>query len=214
MPAGDDSRPDDPDSSRSNQSPDGGAGEPSAAPDTNAGAHRAVPDRFGNEPIGVPGIPTLDHEAFSHLDPRYRVVRLVSVGMSGVVPVVATIVGSLALPLPPALERVAIAAAALWFLAGLAVAWFEFPYRGWLLREHDVSFRRGIIGRSITTVPFSRVQHVAVSRSGVSRAFGLASVDLFTAGSGIADLSIPGLELGQAERLREHVLAVIRVGPG
>ena len=169
---------------------------------------------FVNEPIVVPGIPTLDGAAFSKLDPRYRTLRLLTAAIGGVVPVVAALVVSIAMSLPGVLEAAAVGVAVVILALRVVFAWFEYPYRGWLLRNHDVSFRQGIIGRSITTVPFSRVQHVAVSRSGISRAFGLASVDLFTAGSGVADLSIPGLDLSEAERLREHVLMVIRGGVG
>ena len=42
------------------------------------------------------------------------------------------------------------------------------PRKG-LVREQDVSFRNGVIGRTVATAPFARVQHVAIHRGPLDR---------------------------------------------
>lgn len=162
---------------------------------------------FSNEVLDVAALPALDHDAFLPLHPSYRIFRVVSAALGWVVPLVGLGVGSFFVAAPDELELAVLALVGVLLVAAVLFAWFEFPFRGWLMREHDASFRHGIVSRRTTTVPFTRVQHVAVTRGGIERALGLATLDLYTAGSGVADLRIPGLTADEAERLREHVLA-------
>jgi len=75
------------------------------------------------------------------------------------------------------------------------------PYRG---REHAISYRGGVIGRRIETMPFVRVQHARVVRGPIDRAFGLAKLQVSTAGP---DLTIPGLLAADADRMKELIVA-------
>jgi uncharacterized protein len=91
------------------------------------------------------------------------------------------------------------------------VAWIqrlEISRLGYLVRERDFSFRRGVISRSVTTVPFARIQHVSIDRGPLARAFGLATLQMRTAGS--VGLTVPGMEHGVAKRLK--ALVVDRAG--
>ena len=45
---------------------------------------------------------------------------------------------------------------------------------GWQVREHDISYRHGVLVRSVQTLPFVRIQHTRITRSLVQRRFGLA----------------------------------------
>ena len=47
--------------------------------------------------------------------------------------------------------------------------------------------------RRVTTVPFNRVQHAAVNTGPLDRYFGLARLEVYTAGGQTADLSLEGL---------------------
>ncbi len=73
---------------------------------------------------------------------------------------------------------------------------------GYLDREHDLSFRSGVISRSVATAPFARVQHVSIGRGPLERRFGLSTLQLRTAGGHIA---VPGLPHAIVERLKELV---------
>ncbi len=91
---------------------------------------------------------------------------------------------------------------------GLSVwhAFKSFKHKGYALRNSEILYRHGIWWRSATIIPLSRAQHVETERGPLERQLGLAKLKVFTAGSGAGDLEIPGLELGEAERLRAFVV--------
>ncbi len=78
--------------------------------------------------------------------------------------------------------------------------------RGYVLRDKDMLFRKGVIWRSLTAVPFNRIQHVETSNSPLDRRYGLATLQLFTAGGSGGDLKIDGLSKDVAEQLRVYIL--------
>lgn len=77
---------------------------------------------------------------------------------------------------------------------------------GYALRAQDVHYRKGIVWRSETSLPFNRIQHVEVERGPLERLFGLSTLKFFAAGGGSADLSVPGLREADATRLRAFIL--------
>lgn len=103
-------------------------------------------------------------------------------------------------------------AAAILALAGAACATLLPParVRAWSFEvgENEVRIRRGVLWRTESVVLHSRIQHVDTRRGPLERAFGLASVVLFTAGSVGASISIPGLLPSEAESLRDHLAAL------
>ncbi len=81
----------------------------------------------------------------------------------------------------------------------------SFAKKGFALREHDVIFKSGVISETTTIVTNNRVQHVALHQGMLSRIFGLASIELFTAGGSSSDLKINGLLLEDAKKIKESV---------
>ena len=63
-----------------------------------------------------------------------------------------------------------------------------------------------MIWRSVTAVPFNRIQHVETSNTPLDRKFGLATLQLFTAGGSSGDLKIDGLGDDIASQLRVFIL--------
>lgn len=80
-----------------------------------------------------------------------------------------------------------------------------FPKKGYLVREQDISCQKGLITYKLTTVPFNRIQHVEVNQGLVEKLFGLSSVKVYTAGGNYSDLSIPGLPVKNAQRLKSFL---------
>lgn len=78
---------------------------------------------------------------------------------------------------------------------------------GYLLRDDDLLFRRGILFQRFVAVPYGRMQLVDISRGPVTRAFGLAELKFVTAAASSGVL-IPGLPIAEAESLRDHLVAV------
>lgn len=81
----------------------------------------------------------------------------------------------------------------------------SFSKKGFALREHDVIFKSGVISETTIIVTNNRVQHVALHQGMLSRIFGLASIELFTAGGSSSDLKINGLLLEDAKKIKESV---------
>ena len=81
----------------------------------------------------------------------------------------------------------------------------SFAKKGFALREYDVIFKSGVISETTTIVTNNRVQHVALHQGMLSRYFGLASIELFTAGGNTSDLKISGLLLEDAKKIKESV---------
>lgn len=81
----------------------------------------------------------------------------------------------------------------------------SFAKKGFALREHDVIFKSGVISETTIIVTNNRVQHVALHQGMLSRIFGLASIELFTAGGSASDLKINGLLLDDAKKIKESV---------
>jgi len=106
------------------------------------------------------------------------------------------------------LPRIAALTGALIVIAAIMMAWpfIALPRMGYVIRDKDIVYRSGVLWRSVTAVPFNRIQHVETSSSPLDRRFGLATLKLFTAGGAGGDLKIDGLAAGQAEQMRALVL--------
>lgn len=90
-----------------------------------------------------------------------------------------------------------------WF--GILYLRISFTKKGFALREHDVIFKSGVVSETTIIVTNNRVQHVALHQGLLSRYFGLASIELFTAGGSSSDLKINGLLLEDAKKIKESV---------
>jgi uncharacterized protein len=99
-------------------------------------------------------------------------------------------------------------------LAALLRIWlfFWYPrraYQGWGYRIQGkvIETRHGIWFCTIQLLPLSRLQHVDLRSGPIERSFGLASLMLHTAGTHQALIVIPGLDIAEAARLRDQLVA-------
>jgi membrane protein YdbS with pleckstrin-like domain len=107
----------------------------------------------------------------------------------------------------------------LWWLAGivsavaivavvnLALAPRRVRSIGYLLREDDLLFRRGIMWQRFVAVPYGRMQLVDINRGPIARALGLSELKFVTAAAA-AGVTIPGLPEVEAEELRDSLVAL------
>lgn len=72
---------------------------------------------------------------------------------------------------------------------------------GYLDGEQELVIARGIMFRTVSTVPYGRVQSVTIGEGPIERRYGLATLELTTGASDEAP-SLPGLPRDEAERLR------------
>ncbi|HEV2817319.1 MAG TPA: PH domain-containing protein [Allosphingosinicella sp.] len=81
---------------------------------------------------------------------------------------------------------------------------------GYAEGEDELAIRSGILVQRRTIVPFGRVQHIDVAQGPIQRPWGIATLTLHTAGTRGAEVSLPGLEVGLAEEMRDRIRGKIR----
>ncbi|PRZ20660.1 PH domain-containing protein [Flavobacterium granuli] len=86
----------------------------------------------------------------------------------------------------------------------------SFKKKGFAFREHDVLFRSGMMATNTIIIPYNRIQHVALHEGFVSRYFGLAKIEIFTAGGSSSDLEVPGIAIEQAEKIKQLLMGKIQ----
>lgn len=84
-------------------------------------------------------------------------------------------------------------------------AYIGFSKRKYLIRQQDISYKKGVLISSTTTVPFNRIQHIEISEGYFSRQFKLASLNIYTAGANGKDLVIRGLSKEKALEIKEII---------
>lgn len=119
---------------------------------------------------------------------------LVSVGAL-LVPVLVTRIGWLWV-LPAVVGAV--------FIVTLALTPRRVRAIGFVLREDDLVFRRGILFQRTVAVPYGRMQLVDINRGPFDRAFGLSELKFVTAAAATG-VTIPGLPAEEAEELRDRL---------
>ncbi|MDE5705695.1 PH domain-containing protein [Muribaculum sp.] len=91
------------------------------------------------------------------------------------------------------------------FIINIAILRKAYQAKGFALREHDITYRSGVIFPKITTVPFSRIQQVSICQNPVSKFFGLYSIDIDNGAQGMSSLAVQGLTKDKAEGIKNVI---------
>ena len=162
------------------------------------------------QPESAPSDSTAD--TMSQLDPRQRLLLRLETAFSG----------TLAIALVLVLDRMLLGqsfitagpvAAALAIMLVIAIIFVpDRHYRSWSYRlfADELHIKHGVWTRFYTIIPVRRIQHIDVAQNPAARWFGLASLVVHTAGTRSSSIAIPGLALGEAERLRDQIRRSIR----
>lgn len=162
---------------------------------------------FSNEPVDVAGIPQLRDEHFVGVHPNFLRVSLIGSAIFATVAVVVSIVVSIVIPSYKWIPFVVMAGLLVITALSAFLKVLEVRNIAYQVREHDLSYRSGVLIKTVQTVPFVRVQHAQMAQGPVQRKFGLATLTINSAGP---DLAIGGLGFDDATRLR--ALVVERAG--
>lgn len=144
--------------------------------------------------------------AWQRLSPKYGKLRQIGSLFLLVVfaiPVVILLLVGVALWIPILVGAVGVA------LTVWRVIWARREARSWGYAEldDDLWITHGLWFRSLTAVPYGRMQVVEVASGPIERSLGLATITLVTA-SAQTDATIPGLPREEAARLRDHLSAL------
>jgi membrane protein YdbS with pleckstrin-like domain len=103
--------------------------------------------------------------------------------------------------------QIAFPVAALLFLFSAILAFRRVRTIGFILREDDLVFRRGLFFERVVAVPYGRLQLVDIHRGPLLRLFGLSNLKFVTAAA-TTDVALPGLPRQEAEEVRDHLIRV------
>ena len=162
---------------------------------------------FENPEIPLDDLPSMGNLQWQKLDAHYvRRLQIEALIVTAVIAMGVLVVQWLPLPVD---RRVFLGSWLLVISSGLfSIAWppFSVPRKGYAIRDKDVVYRSGVFWRTVTAVPFNRVQHVETTSTPLDRHFRQAALQLFTAGSSGGDLKIEGMPADVAESLRLYIL--------
>jgi membrane protein YdbS with pleckstrin-like domain len=85
-----------------------------------------------------------------------------------------------------------------------------FLKKGFAFRQHDVLYTYGVIATKTIIIPYNRIQHVSLHEGLLSRYFGLAKIEIFTAGGSSSDIEIPGIVKNEAESIKQLLMGKIQ----
>lgn len=83
-------------------------------------------------------------------------------------------------------------------------------FRGYALRQQDITYRKGIIFPKTTTIPYSRIQQVSVSQNPVSKFFHLYEIVVENGAQSLQSLAIPGLSEEKAIQIKDVITENLR----
>jgi membrane protein YdbS with pleckstrin-like domain len=166
---------------------------------------------FSNQEINLSSLPQFETVVLNRIESKYYKVILINIGI--ILLLLALGLGTL-LTLNAELfpDTIWVIIGVVYVLVTLTSFIFfklSFERRGFAFREHDAIYKSGVIAQTTTIVPYKRVQHVALHQGLFSRYFGLASLELFTAGGSTTDLEIKGLKLEEAQQYKHWIIKKI-----
>ena len=99
----------------------------------------------------------------------------------------------------------------IWAVAifGLLITWFIYArdkVKSYALRDLDLHYTSGLFFRNVKSQPISRIQHIEIKRGPIERKYGLATLQVFSAGGETHTFEIPGLPLEKSQQLRQFIL--------
>ncbi len=156
-----------------------------------------------NLEVPIDQLPKVEEIEYQRHPLRYKRYRYISSAIWLVPLLVAGIVLSIVF-VEPLLYAATFGSLVLYAMSILSIE-KGYPKRSYALREKDLTYRKGWIFHSVTTVPFNRIQHTEVSQGPLERKFQLCTLHLYTAGGSTSDLSVPGLEQEEAAQMRDFV---------
>ncbi len=94
----------------------------------------------------------------------------------------------------------------LYGIIALILRYMGFNRKAYAVRNRDIIYRTGLLWKTETVVPFSRIQHCEIKQGPVDSLLDLSRLKVYTAGSSGSDLVIPGLLPEEAARIRKFII--------
>lgn len=164
--------------------------------------------QFTNTQIHTDEIPDSRDINFEFLDIQFRKSQLISVVLFYIGAMIMMVVSLLLfkeLEIQPSWIILVVIIWLVLFSISIIYVIKSYNYEGYALREKDIMYKSGIFFKSVTIIPFNRVQHCEIQQGPIERYFNLGSLLLYTAGGSSSDLIIKGLIYSKAQVLKEFI---------
>lgn len=160
-------------------------------------------EAWTNPDVLIQDLPEVETRKFPRHPVRYRTYRNFSATLVWSVPVLVYI-GFVIFDFGPwaYIAGGALAVLLLLNFFGINIGFYR---RSYALSEKDLTYKKGWIFYSTTTIPFNRIQHTEVSQGPLERRYDLSTLKVYTAGGSTSDMAIPGLEEEEAKQLRDFI---------
>ncbi len=162
---------------------------------------------FTNEVVIPHDLPQIENIAFHPLERNYLLAKRISLIISFAI--LLLISTSLFIFLEeiqrPLILYSSLSATILLIIFSWIGTNISFSLSGYAIRDKDILVRSGWLVRKIKILPLNRVQHVSVQSGPLERKFGLASVSVFTAGTGSADFTVRGITQSRAQQIKDWI---------
>lgn len=165
-----------------------------------------------NRQIWPDEVQPVEKLTFEHVEPKY-----VKVVIARITLVYLLLMGCATLVLTSGYEHevamliVIETVLALAYVINVAMSAKIFDFKGYALRNRDITYRSGIFFPKTTTVPFSKIQQVTVRMNPVSRIFGLYYVDIVNGTqNALNQITIPGLSHDRARQIETLLISEIK----
>lgn len=166
-------------------------------------------EEYTNKPIDTAALPRFEEVELTPLHPSYlKVIWLNFAMVYSIISIVAGVAFYFIKELQPYWLPITICYVVI-VLLSIFISLISFRNKGYAFRTHDAIYRSGSISLTTTIIPYNRVQHVALHEGFIARAFGLAQIEIFTAGGHNSDIQIAGIEKQQAEKIKQLLMGKI-----
>ncbi|MVX34903.1 PH domain-containing protein [Myroides sp. LoEW2-1] len=171
---------------------------------------------FVNNQVEVSSIPTVEEVVFVGLDKQYfkivlfwAIIRLLLCFVIGLSVFFFSDLVETALPIEKNKYVLSLFIICIG-ICNVILSVLAFKQKGYAVRKYDIIYQTGLINKKQIVIPFNRVQHIEVYEGAIARIYGLCELEFFTAGGQMGDLSIPGLKLQDAERIKAYVITKVQ----
>ncbi|MCB0278601.1 MAG: PH domain-containing protein [Calditrichaeota bacterium] len=165
-------------------------------------------ENFQNKQVFINDIPNLNHIEFKAIPRSYRLKSIIERSFSGALPLIAILIVDLAGLYD--IDTIILILAVTGYLCLIFWPSLSVPRMFFAIRERDIIYKHGVLWQSKMTVPFSRIQHVDINQGPLDRKFKLGNLKVYTAGGSSGDLEINGLEISDAEKIKQFIVEKIR----
>ena len=167
-------------------------------------------ENFTNETLNIKELPRYEEVVYNKMHPNYWKIISVNLLIAFTILISVAAIGAQNDDKIASNTILVYSVIAALFILILGLMRLSFVKRGFAFRQHDVLYRYGVIATKTIIIPYNRIQHVSLHEGLLSRYFGLAKIEIFTAGGSSSDIEIPGILKDEAESIKQLLMVKIQ----